>query len=503
MTCIVPLAAGLAATAAQAQPQDIGRVGRIVELVGDVSFHDLDSDQWVEAWRNRPVTTGDRIVLARGARAELRVGGATLLLAQGADLEVLALDDDRLKLELHRGALAMRLPSRDIAEQTEVRTRETRLRPQRAGHYRIDREADDDGRTYAAVWRGSLEASGHNHLLLIDAGERHEIWLDDRRDDARSRPARMPDDRLAAWADESFRADECRAETWRPVSPELPDIPGIDELDRHGRWERHPEFGLVWFPIGVSVGWRPFHDGRWAWVRPWGWTWVDAQPWGFTPSHYGRWVDWHGRWVWWPGRARTRAVFSPAVVAWVGGPHVSVSVSIGQAPPPAWVPLAPYQTYVPIVVAPPRVYPPRRPPPPKAYPQPVPTGPISRPAPGSVSYGTQGVPVGVTAVSGARPVQAAPAVSAVPPAPVPQPVPVAGTPPTGPVAPVVVQVQRQEVRSPKAPPDEKPEKADKAEKAEKADRADRSDKADRADKAPKSTGKPDRPPEPRRRDQVQ
>ena len=42
----------------------------------------------------------------------------------------------------------------------------------------------------------------------IGSGERHEIWLDERRDTARSRPARLPDDRLAAWADEAFRADE-------------------------------------------------------------------------------------------------------------------------------------------------------------------------------------------------------------------------------------------------------------------------------------------------------
>jgi hypothetical protein len=404
---------------------DYGRVGRIVELQGDVSFFDPDRDEWTEALRNRPVTTGDRLVLARGARAELRVGGAVLLLAGATDLEVLALDDDRLRLELHRGSMALRLPSRDLAEQTEIRTRETRLRPQRAGQYRIDREGES---TYAAALRGSLESSGPGHLLLIDAGERHEIWLDERRASARSRIARMPDDRLATWADEAFRAEERRAEAWRYASP---DIPGIEELDRHGRWDTHPEYGAVWYPIGVGAGWQPFQDGRWVWMRPWGWTWVDAQPWGFAPSHYGRWVQWGGRWAWWPGVRHARPVFAPAVVAWVGGPQVNLNISIGRAPPAQWVPLQPYQPYVPIFV--PRPLPPKHPPkhPPK-YPPQVPTGPISRPAP--PSYGPQGVPIGVQPVPAARPAPTVTPAPAMVPVPAPQSR-LPGTPPLA-VAPV-------------------------------------------------------------------
>ena len=38
------------------------------------------------------------------------------------------------------------------------------------------------------------------------------------------------------------------------------------------------------------MGWAPYHYGHWAWVDPWGWTWVDDAPWGFAPFHYGRWA---------------------------------------------------------------------------------------------------------------------------------------------------------------------------------------------------------------------
>ena len=51
-----------------------------------------------------------------------------------------------------------------------------------------------------------------------------------------------------------------------------------------------PEYGTVWFPHVTIVGWAPYRYGHWAWISPWGWTWVDDAPWGFAPFHYGRWV---------------------------------------------------------------------------------------------------------------------------------------------------------------------------------------------------------------------
>jgi hypothetical protein len=82
-------------------------------------------------------------------------------------------------------------------------------------------------------------------------------------------------------------------------------------------------------------------------VRPWGWTWVDDASWGFAPFHYGRWVSFRGRWCWAPGTYVRRPVYAPAMVAWVGGPHVSVSVHIGGGQPVGWVPLAPREVYYP------------------------------------------------------------------------------------------------------------------------------------------------------------
>jgi hypothetical protein len=122
---------------------------------------------------------------------------------------------------------------------------------------------------------------------------------------------------------------------------------GYDALDAHGDWRESAEYGPVWYPRAVPYGWVPYRDGRWAWIEPWGWTWVDQAPWGFAPFHYGRWARLGGVWGWVPGRIIPRPVYAPALVAWVGRPGFSVSVSIGSVPAVGWFPLAPREVYYP------------------------------------------------------------------------------------------------------------------------------------------------------------
>ena len=93
---------------------------------------------------------------------------------------------------------------------------------------------------------------------------------------------------------------------------------GAEDLDRYGHWESHPEYGPIWTPPPWCPGWAPYRYGHWAWIGPWGWTWVDDAPWGFAPFHYGRWVMVGGRWCWAPGRYVARPVYAPALVAWIG-----------------------------------------------------------------------------------------------------------------------------------------------------------------------------------------
>jgi len=131
-----------------------------------------------------------------------------------------------------------------------------------------------------------------------------------------------------------------------------------------------------------------------AYVRPWGWTWIDDAPWGFAPFHYGRWVWWRDRWGWAPGQYVARPVYAPALVAWIGGPNFSIGINLG-GPAVGWVPLSPREHYLPTYAVT-NVYitnvnsPHRRWQPPVRPNQPVRTGPIM--------YTNQGVPGGVTVV---------------------------------------------------------------------------------------------------------
>lgn len=357
LLCVLCL--GLAVETVGAQPaREEGwptRVGRVADLQGTLWAYDVDEGAWVSAWRNRPVAEGDLFAVSDDGRAELRIGTTVLRLDGGSELEVLALDDAHMVFELHRGALAWRVRSEAHARQAELRLQEGSVRPLGPGHFRIDRGPGEAGPAHAAAWRGRLEIAGGGNLIHLDPGERVQMRADGGRGVVTTRPARMPDDALSDWA-LAADAREATVEAYRHVPP---DLTGVEDLDRHGRWDRHPEHGSVWLPYAVPAGWEPFREGRWVWLRPWGWTWADAAPWGFAPFHYGRWVRWSGRWAWWPGPRGAVPVFQPALVAWVGGPDLSFAITIGAGvrppPPVAWVPLAPYQPYVPRYRPPPWV----------------------------------------------------------------------------------------------------------------------------------------------------
>ncbi len=336
--------AGLAATfsaSAQSGPEadPPGRVARLSDLNGQVWFYSPDSAEWIAADRNRPLTSGDRLATDPGARAELQVGSTILRLDAASELEVVQLDDDTISLQLHGGSMTARVRNFNDAGEVDVLTEEGRFVLQRAGRYRIDR---DRPASHLTVYTGEAVYEGPNSALTVTAGQRAEFWLDSGNAAQYSLSSPVNDD-FAGWNGERDRAAD-RVVAPRYVSAEMT---GVEELDRYGNWDQNTEYGALWYPRGVAVGWAPYSTGHWAYVRPWGWTWVDDAPWGFAPFHYGRWVYHRDRWGWAPGARVVRPVYAPALVAWVGGPNVSVSVNIGGGPAVGWFPLAPREVYVP------------------------------------------------------------------------------------------------------------------------------------------------------------
>jgi len=152
-------------------------------------------------------------------------------------------------------------------------------------------------------------------------------------------------DEFLLWVEESDEDQQQQApqQSTRYVSAETT---GSDALDRYGRWDTLPDSEPVWFPTSVPDDWAPYRFGHWDWIEPWGWTWVDDQPWGFAPFHYGRWVNIDGHWGWLPGAVQEHPVYAPALVAFVDAPDEPGSGPDG-GPDVGWFPLGPGDDYAP------------------------------------------------------------------------------------------------------------------------------------------------------------
>ena len=351
------LLAGLA-HAADALPAFAGRLN---SLQGDVRWYDRDSAGWLgspqQPLRNWPLAAGDRLRTGPDGRAELRLGSSTLRLGANVDLTLRQLDNQGLVLWLQAGTVALRLAqpvlvdSRDTAAwvsvPTELQTAEGRWLAQAPGHYRFERQADarNDARnattppaTLATTWRGELRFEGRGSALTIPAGRRADLWLDAAGGFTRFSWAGVQHDPFSDWVARDERQDDA------PVSARYvpPGMTGWQDLDQHGDWLTDPDSGPVWQPRRVAAGWAPFQDGHWAWVAPWGWTWIDDSPWGFAPFHYGSWLVIQGRWSWSPGPRHERPRYAPVLGGWTVSPHPGHGLPHGSRPPPPHLVMPPH-----------------------------------------------------------------------------------------------------------------------------------------------------------------
>jgi hypothetical protein len=333
----VLLGAVLADAAAVADPP--ARVARLAYLRGSVSYSPAGTDDWARATLNRPVVTGDRLWTEPGARDELQLGNAAVRMDGGALVNVLNMDDQLMQLQLTQGTLGVRVRPGQPAGMIEVDTPNLALTIQQPGHYRIT--VDPSGQvTTVRIADGQAQAYGPAATYLIGPGQAFSFAGRELRDiryaDARSR------DEFDRWSDARDRRAE-QAIARRYVSPA---VVGYDDLDEYGSWRSVDGVGPVWTPRRVARDWAPYRDGHWAWVSPWGWTWIDDAPWGFAVTHYGRWANFGGSWGWVPGPASAMPVYAPALVMFINAAS-SPAPRYREAPAVAWFPLAPREMYRP------------------------------------------------------------------------------------------------------------------------------------------------------------
>ncbi|HEV7815953.1 MAG TPA: DUF6600 domain-containing protein [Janthinobacterium sp.] len=328
------LALGAFCTLALADPP--GLVGRVSSAQGRVAISGGAEDASGNLL-NWPISSDSHVTTASGASAELRVGSATLRLDGDSELEVTQLDEDNFRLRLNYGSVSVRIQNPDMLRGFELQTAQVRVSLPLPGKVRVDTERAADT-SVVSVTDGLAQVDGGSASLTVRAGRRAEIHNDD------VRTGELVRDAFDNWPETPDPAPLAL----RYVSD---DVTGYEQLDQYGSWSNDDQYGAVWQPSAVPAGWAPYRDGRWVWVDPWGWTWIDDLPWGYAPSHYGRWVFLHQRWGWAPGGVRGRQVWAPALVGWVGGDQWQVSSGAGgrRAPQPAggWFPLSPRDRFVP------------------------------------------------------------------------------------------------------------------------------------------------------------
>jgi hypothetical protein len=350
--CLAIALAGIAPPARAGDDDPPSRVARLAYAGGSVSFQPAGTDDWVTAGLNRPVTTGDKLWSDHDGRVELQLDGSLIRLSNDTGISFLNLSDNVTQIQLMAGTLLVRVRRLDDDETYEIDTPNLAFSVLRPGLYRISvNEAGDF--TAIKVQSGEGEVTGGGAAYTVHA-KHYDIFSGTDQLSANSEYYDNDEDAFDSWAANRDRHWE-NSDSARYVSA---DVVGYEDLDDHGSWRRTPDYGDVWFPRTSVAGWAPYHYGHWDYIEPWGYTWVDDEPWGFAPFHYGRWVYYEGSWGWVPAPPRAegvvyvRPVYAPALVAWVGGPHFAIGIGVGgggYAPGVSvgWFPLGPREVYVP------------------------------------------------------------------------------------------------------------------------------------------------------------
>ena len=330
----------LSATVLWAEDDPPGRVARLQYVSGSVSMQPQGTQDWVEATLNRPLTTSDNLWTDKDSRAELSVGTGVFRMNSETSLTFSNLNDRTIQVQLHQGTLSLHLRKLYDGEIYEIDTPNMAFTVQKSGEYRFEVQPEGDAST-VTVFKGKGDATGEGPAVRVEAKEQARFT-----DGTSMAHSFSPAPTLDGF-DEWGIVRNQREDKYGSGQYVSADVIGAGDLDEYGTWTEVPEYGPIWRPTRVAVGWAPYRDGHWVWINPWGWTWVDDEPWGFAPFHYGRWVSYGGYWGWAPGPYYARPVYAPALVTWFGGRGWGVGIGFGGGPSYGWCPLGFGEPFVP------------------------------------------------------------------------------------------------------------------------------------------------------------
>jgi hypothetical protein len=269
------------ASATPAQDDPPSRVGRLNYTEGSVSYQVQGDADWVAVDPNRPLTTGDNLWADKDSRGEVHIDSTAIRLSSETGLSFLNLDDRTVQLQLPQGTIEVHLRQLSPGDAFEIDTPNLAFTLTRAGEYVIS--TDPNGSSTSIIVReGEGQVTGGGDSWDLVPGQQYTF---NGTDQLAYDPQPSPDfDDFEAWS-QTRDQHENDSPSAKYVSR---DVDGYYDLDTYGDWSEEADYGHVWYPRGVAVDWVPYHVGHWVYIAPWGWTWVDEEPWGFAPFHYGR-----------------------------------------------------------------------------------------------------------------------------------------------------------------------------------------------------------------------
>ena len=315
------------------------RIGRISLIAGKLELRGPGEAKWSAASINDPVATGMSLHTDPQTRGEIRIGPDTIDLAEGTEITVIKLDPRTAEIAVREGRIEFDIGGLKSGESVEIDTPHGEVWPLERGRYDIDIGSGDHPQRIAA-FAGNARFAGNGADLPIASG--YQLVLTYTEPTA-ARIESVTDDEFVKWC-KGRAVDDTRLAAPYFMSRE---ITGYAALDDAGNWQASDKYGEMWVPKALPAGWAPYRNGHWRWLSPWGWSWVDDQPWGFATTHYGRWIQADGQWLWSPGKLTANPVWAPAVVAFLGTRGVGLSYADGPGPAIAWFPLALGEVYWP------------------------------------------------------------------------------------------------------------------------------------------------------------
>jgi hypothetical protein len=290
------------------QPEVTDRVARISYLKGNAKIRRSGATNWEHVTLNLPLVEGDEIATDKNTRLEIQFNNYSYVrLDENSYLKVTTLRDEGIALSVSLGTMNARLTKFDKDSAFfEIDAPKTTIAIQKSGTYRVDAgQVSGTEIRVNALNGGEARIYSDNSGFTLKNGRSTRIFIDGANvGEWETGDAIRFQDEFDEW---TLDRDDRIAQRIRDAYYDRyydNDIYGADDLNAHGDWVYLRNYGYVWRPSRSSISyysdWSPYRYGQWRWMPPYGWIWVNDEPWGWATYHHGRWFYQAGYWYWSP-----------------------------------------------------------------------------------------------------------------------------------------------------------------------------------------------------------